>query len=186
MSPEMSVREEMKLISRSLDLHLTLPGKRKKNNEIEIQVAKTGTCRVPNEHLWIRSDDVRLILVKHHPLPSHSLILTSIIIISLLPSKLYLRLRKPTSSVQPTFSNPQVNRTEKPVGSRDGTGEGNRGILFDDLHWEILRLGGPQTRCLFVRGVIKADGGQELRSPVCWQTWQTRWDDRVRRHITWC
>jgi hypothetical protein len=43
MSPEMSVREEMKLISRSLDLHLTLPGKRKKNNEIEIQVANTGT-----------------------------------------------------------------------------------------------------------------------------------------------
>jgi hypothetical protein len=66
MSPEMSVREEIKLISRSLDLHLTLLGKRKKNNEIEIQVAKTGT--------------------------------------------------------------------EKPVESRDGTGEGNRDIQFDDLH----------------------------------------------------
>jgi hypothetical protein len=26
-----------------VSLHLTLPGKRKKNNEIEIQVAKTGT-----------------------------------------------------------------------------------------------------------------------------------------------
>jgi hypothetical protein len=58
----MSVREEMKLI----DLYLTLPGKWKKNNEIEIQLAKTGT--------------------------------------------------------------------KKPVESRDGTGEGNRDIQFDDLH----------------------------------------------------